>query len=120
MPDGHVNKCKKCNKKDVKDNYRMNFLHYQEYERNRFKNKERKLMVKLYAENRNKKFPGKYKARNKIGREVRMGRITRKPCESCGDVKSQAHHLDYRQPLSVKWLCFKHHREAHGQIIINK
>lgn len=28
---------------------------------------------------------------------------------------SQAHHEDYARPLDVRWLCFKHHRETHGQ-----
>ena len=35
MADGHVNKCKECNKKDVKENYRINIDHYSKYERGR-------------------------------------------------------------------------------------
>lgn len=35
MADGHVNKCKDCNKSDVQANYRKRSDYYQEYDRNR-------------------------------------------------------------------------------------
>jgi len=35
MADGHVNKCKECNKKDVRQNYQDNHDHFQKYERSR-------------------------------------------------------------------------------------
>lgn len=35
MPDGHVNKCKECNKKDVQTNYRKNIQKYKEYDKTR-------------------------------------------------------------------------------------
>lgn len=28
----------------------------------------------------------------------------------------QAHHEDYSKPIDVMWLCFRHHRERHGQL----
>lgn len=116
MTDGHVNKCKTCNKNDVQKNYRKNIEHYVEYERKRFKDPKRKEKIKIYATKRRKSFPGKSRARQKLNNSIRAGKIVRHPCEVCGDEKSQGHHTDYRKPLEVTWLCFKHHREAHNQI----
>lgn len=31
----------------------------------------------------------------------------------CTETKLEGHHPDYGQPLSVVWLCNKHHRECH-------
>lgn len=42
MADGHVNKCKECNKKDVRINYRDNRDRYVAYEKVRSKDPERK------------------------------------------------------------------------------
>lgn len=116
MGDGRLGKCKACTKKDVSTNYRDNIDHYKAYEISRFHTPKRKEAALKYQRNRRAKFPGKTKARFAVSNAIRDGRLTRKPCEVCGK-KAQAHHYDYRKKLSVQWLCFKHHREAHGQII---
>ena len=116
MPDGTVNKCKECSKKDVSENYRKNINHYIEYERNRFKKKERKEQIKKYQQKRREKFKGKEYARNKVNNSIRDGKLKRLPCEKCGEKKSEAHHADYRSPLKIIWLCRKHHLELHKKI----
>jgi len=40
--------------------------------------------------------------------------LVKYPCEVCGEENSEAHHLDYNDPLNVLWLCKKHHREWHN------
>ena len=46
--------------------------------------------------------------------KIADGTLIRLPCEVCGTNKDvQAHHDDYSQPLDIRWLCRKHHREHH-------
>lgn len=115
MPDGHVNKCKKCNKKDVSDNYRKNIDYYIKYEKERFKRPERKEQIKKYQQKRRKTFKGKNTARQKVNNAIRDGRLNKLPCEECGEIKVEAHHVDYRSPLKIKWLCRKHHLKKHNK-----
>lgn len=61
-------------------------------------------------------FPGKRRARNAVNNAIRDGRLKREPCEVCGEF-AEAHHLDYRKPLDVKWLCREHHNVAHGKVV---
>jgi hypothetical protein len=46
---------------------------------------------------------------------IRNGILKRQPCEVCGDPISEGHHDDYDKPLDIRWLCTKHHGEAHGK-----
>ena len=115
MADGRLNKCKSCTKKDVSANYKDKRDYYADYERKRFQTEKRKAMVLEYQRKRRENNPGKYKARNSVSNAVRDGRLERKSCEVCGDIKSQAHHDDYRKALDVRWLCRKHHLEHHGK-----
>lgn len=120
MKDGHLSKCKTCTKKDVQDRYNNPEarLRIKEYERLRFKNPERKRKIYLYARKRRIEHRGKTRANNKVSHAIRNGSLIKKPCKKCGDIIVQAHHRDYRKPLDVVWLCFKHHREEHGQKVI--
>lgn len=118
MPDGTVNKCKACNKKDVRENYIKNIEHYKAYERERFKDPARKAYAIEQARKRKKRKPGKEKARWKVSRAIRNGVLIRpEKCVSCGKIaRIEAHHVDYRRPLQVTWLCRKCHRKEHGQL----
>lgn len=119
MADGHLGKCISCTKKDVNTRYYEpeSRKRIKEYEAKRFKDPERKKKIYLYALKRKELHPGKTRANRKVTDAIKTGRLVRKPCEVCGEVKSQAHHSDYRKYLDVRWLCFKHHRELHNQII---
>lgn len=74
---------------------------------------------KLVSARKNKKAILKhfdrYLARNLLHSYVLTGKIIKKPCQICGDIKTQAHHTDYNKPLNVQWLCFNHHFEADGR-----
>lgn len=53
------------------------------------------------------------KARSILNHYLRDNHIDRKPCEVCGNPKTEAHHDDYDKPLEIRWLCFKCHRAYH-------
>lgn len=117
MADGHLNKCKFCTKNDVRTRYYNTAARPRiiAYERARFKTPERKAHALEYARRYHARYPGKYRARKAVGNAISSGRLIRKPCERCGEPKSEAHHTDYRRPLFVHWLCRKHHMEAEGK-----
>ncbi len=128
MADGHVNKCKVCNKKDVKDNYRANIDHYKEYEISRANLDHRVAARKSYAQTEQGKqkhseaverwaaaHPDRNGAKIIVNNAVRDGRLTPWPVCSVPSccAKPEAHHPDYSKPLDVVWLCRKHHYGAH-------
>lgn len=55
-------------------------------------------------------------AHRTIYKAVRRGTLIRKPCEVCGDTKSEAHHSNYSQRLNVRWLCRRHHMQLHREM----
>lgn len=109
MADGRVNKCKECNKRDVRENRVSKVEYYREYDRKR----GCRLPYAATKEYR-KKNPIKYAAHILIGTHIKLGKIEKKPCEVCGTIdKIHAHHDDYAYPLDVRWLCAAHHRQWH-------
>lgn len=55
----------------------------------------------------------KDRVRRQTRRAIERGELIREPCEVCGIPEVQAHHDDYSKPLSVRWLCVKHHHDHH-------
>ena len=54
------------------------------------------------------------KARDLYSWAVKSGKLMRQPCELCNSTENvHGHHEDYTKPLEVRWLCRKHHGEAH-------
>ena len=62
------------------------------------------------------RYPEKTKAREIVKSAVRSGKIIKGECKICGDDNTYAHHIDYKNPLEVIWLCRKHHRKEHGDM----
>lgn len=50
-------------------------------------------------------YKAKRAARRKVSTEIEAGRLTRQPCEACGNQRADAHHSDYSRPLDVSWFC---------------
>lgn len=110
MPDGHVNKCKECNKKDVRDNRAGKLEYYREYDKDRGTRTTAEMTRKYREQN-----PKKYAAHGKVARAIRSGRLIPEPCKVCGSVDVHGHHTDYDKPLDVMWLCAKHHKAWHDE-----
>lgn len=129
MGDGHLGKCKTCTRKDTADRVALKSSTdldwvMKERERHRIKSelKRRRMGVgkrkpakdRIEAQRlRRSLYPDKYLANMMVGNAVRDGRLKKLPCEKCGRTPAQAHHDDYSKPLSVRWLCIKHHSEFH-------
>jgi len=115
MGDGLLGKCKTCAKADVQKRYEQKRQDIAVYEKNRNQTPARRANKIAYQITGRARHPQKYKARTALNNAIRDKRIAKKPCEVCGNVESEGHHDDYSQPLVVRWLCFFHHRKAHGQ-----
>ena len=111
MADGHVNKCKPCNKRDVRENRLNKIDYYRSYDRSRgYRVKPE--YVKEYRKN----YPLKYKATTMVNNAIRDKKLFRQPCEVCGATRrTHAHHDDYAKPLNVRWLCPVHHKKWHTE-----
>jgi hypothetical protein len=59
--------------------------------------------------------PDRFEVKRIVKNALRQGVLIKQPCEVCGDPKTQGHHDDYSKPLSVRWLCQKHHWDIHRQ-----
>jgi hypothetical protein len=128
MADGHLNKCKSCAKNDAKQRYYTKHDDMMTYDQKRLDDPRRREKQREYG--RKKRLvhraettasQNRWRERNKhkrhahavVNNALRTGALARKPCEVCGDPKSQGHHDDYSKPLDVVWLCPKHHGERH-------
>jgi len=110
MSDGHLNKCKECNKIDVRKNRKNKAEYYRAYDRARGNRQNKEYTDQWRAEK-----PKAYKAHSKVSNAIRDGKMKRLPCEICGDKESHAHHDDYNYPLTVRFLCAIHHKQWHDE-----
>ena len=118
MPDGHLNKCKECTKKDVKGNYLVNMEKdgYIEKERKRGRQKYHRLYEgtgKAKPKNNAKwlaKFPEKRKAHLN-------SQHLKKPFEG-----AEKHHWSYNDEhfKDVIWITKKQHMKLHRFIIYDQ
>lgn len=113
MADGHVNKCKTCNKSDVWHHRNENLDKIRAYDRERGKTPERLARGTAVTAAYREKYPERYAANTAVANALRRGSITKDPCFCCGSDEVEAHHADYSRPLDVVWLCPVHHKEIH-------
>lgn len=121
MGDGHLNKCKTCTRRDVRERYVLRLAtepSYRDAERARGRDK----YARLYAVGPNWTSPDaprdqKRSAQVTLGNAIRDGRIEKgTACQDCGrqNVAIHGHHTDYNKPLDVDWVCPACHRRRHA------
>jgi ribosomal protein S27AE len=127
MADGRVNKCKECNRRDVRENRAEKIDYYIEYDRARAMSPDRVASKKKYLKTEGGKLATarakkkwldentiKRAAQIMVGNAVRDGRLKKEKTCKCGNTgRIHGHHDDYSKPLSVRWLCPKCHTEWH-------
>jgi ribosomal protein S27AE len=117
MADGHVNKCKECNRNDVTTNRNQNIEKYRAYDKARGKEPERIKASREVIRAWRAEDSRRVLAHSAVARAIRNGDLVRQPCVRCGETKSLAHHEDYDQPLAVMWLCQPCHKQRHKELL---
>lgn len=109
--DGRDNQCKSCKNNASRKHYDLNSDRIKSQQRGYYANNKiiKDASVKIYQSH----FPNKVKAHRAVNDAIRRGKINSQPCECCGMLGARAHHDDYLKPLTVRWLCAKHHAEWH-------
>jgi Rad3-related DNA helicase len=112
MADGHVNKCKECNKKDVHDNYDKNILNpeYIEKERERSRDKYSRLDYKNKYSYYNEKF--KFRKSAKFKNTHRDFKLKE---------NEEAHHWNYNEGYEkdIFILSKSKHKRVHQIIFLD-
>jgi hypothetical protein len=116
MADGHVNKCKECNRNDVTANRNQNIEKVRAYDRARSKESDRIKAQTDITRAWRAEDARRSVAHSSVARAIRSGALVRQPCSRCNDAKSVAHHEDYDKPLEVFWLCQPCHKQRHKEI----
>lgn len=129
MGDGLLGKCKDCTKKDTADRIakKQTDFDWVKSEAERCRKKQalrRSAGLDVFTPEENKvrlekwqaRHPQKVSAQRKVASALRTGALIKKPCVTCGEAESQAHHEDYSKPLDVIWFCVKHHMARHVEI----
>lgn len=134
MADGHVNKCKECNKKDVRGNRASKVDYYRSYDKRRYQEdprvKERRAFYEATPEGKEAARRAKkaWAQRNPVKRAAHIilsnalkGGLLVKPsqCQRCGvrpvSRHLHGHHRDYNFPLDVEWICLWCHIDEHKE-----
>lgn len=126
--DGRQSECKTCaksryteNRTAVREQQRSVWANYSAENREKLIEKSRLYRITAAESIRASKSAyedanrTKIDAKNAVWSQLLTGRMKRQPCEICGDEKADAHHDDYAQPLSVRWLCRTHHAQWHAE-----
>lgn len=75
--------------------------------RNRVRERQKELSVPKVERNR---------VRYETSKLIKSGEIVKSPCQICGE-ESEVHYETYQRADKVSFLCAKHHREIHREMV---
>ena len=109
ITDGLQHQCKEC-RAEIQREYRKTQKGKDRDSRYNSSKKHKDACYRYWA-----KRPLAQKANYSITNAVRDGRIIKPDnCESCGKkCNPEGHHDDYSEPMNVRWLCTKCHKQWH-------
>ena len=114
--DGHRHQCKPCARQSL-ETKRESTEAERVAKKARAAQPFRKIANRVAVADWTRRNPAAVHARAELNRAVRRGLVKKAAhCEAAGCSRSsglQGHHHDYREPLSVAWLCARHHRRLH-------
>ena len=111
--------CRECLRTAARERRARRRPELQAYDRRRHQEPARREAHRDYVASYRRRPPARHAARRAVTRALKAGTLVRLPCEVCGNPLTQAHHDDHFKPLPVRWLCFRHHRELHGQVSLS-
>jgi len=103
-------KYRACHRDEVRERARR----WKAENRERVREMERRAYLRR---RRRADYKWKTAAHHAVSQAIKSGLLVRGPCRKCGGV-AQAHHYKGYEPkhwFHVRWLCARHHREAHGK-----
>lgn len=114
--DGHSAMCKLCQRERDQKRYDENRDDMLEKRRAYQKIEAGKAAHFRATQKYKETSPKKRAAHIQVGNALRGGLLRKGPCEICGTTRQVVgHHDDYDRPLSVRWLCERHHKEWHRE-----
>lgn len=106
--------CRDCDLKQAHEYYLKHKEERREYSRQYSKSKIGKQFRARQAVLYRQRHPDKYVTRGKTMYLIKTGVIKRKPCEVCGSARAESHHVDYNDPINLRWFCRRHHMIIEG------
>ena len=123
--DGYRSRCIPCDKMEVKEYYNRPdvreryIVRATRYKKESLDKPGARTRLKAYMREYARKYRKlpevklKIYARNYTNSAIKSGKIKREPCVMCAKDKAEAHHLDYKRPWILMWLCRDCHTKVH-------
>lgn len=116
-PDRHCQICKVCACKKTRQNRDANLARFRKYDRERSGSLDRRVAETARRARQRASDSQRLRAREIAAWAIKQGDLVRGKCEKCRSQFAEAHHDNYAKPLSVRWLCRRHHLEHHARIL---
>ena len=112
---GLLTSCRKCKQKYDRIYSRKYRAEHPEWIKK--SNKKHKEIIEKSIKEYARKYPERIKATSKLNNAIKAHKIKRMKCFICGQKNTHGHHIDYKKPFEVIWLCPIHHKALHYNLL---